>query len=262
MIYSDKMIRDASPGDASLILSLNKSCFPENYLIFSVYQSDKSALHLEKIIRKETGFDHSEIIRVLSDQNSILGYYLAKPVDDGFFLNYIVTKKGYERKNIGGLLLEDFHRLGKSLGYSFYQLDVYASNEVAIKWYIRNGYNEIGESYNLCFHHSVIKKPSQVVDPLFAKKDLKKILDEEAEFGFSKIKLDGTYFYFEIMLIVNDILRFQNLKNITVDKVLDYLPIPSLGTREYLLFTGQPKYHGKRKLLFEEKVFRMIKNIE
>jgi ribosomal protein S18 acetylase RimI-like enzyme len=261
MRIGPKHIRNPRSDEAQEILNLMQACFPDNYLIYSIYQTGKSLKHLQYLINQQENGNFKEFFRIYTAEDEILGFYTARLFEDSLFLSYIGTRPGFEKNRIGSLLLDDFHFTGKHLGRAFFGLDVYASNDSAYNWYKKNGYLEVHNSYNHCF---VSLNPAIHKDKFLQTnyQDLvMEKLSEESMNGFSKIQINRNDSYFEIMMIGGKTLRFQNLINISEDDVLKLTADSDLHNRQFFLFTGRPAYQGKNSPLFSEKVVRMSKQL-
>jgi ribosomal protein S18 acetylase RimI-like enzyme len=261
MIVGPEHIRNPRSDEAQEILNLIQACFPDNYLIYSVYQTGKSLKHLQNLIDQQDNGNLKEFFRIYTAKDEILGFYTARLFEDSLFLSYIGTRRGFEKNRIGSLLLDDFHFTGKRLGRTFFGLDVYTTNDSAYNWYKKNGYLEVHHSYNHCFV-SLSSAPHK--DKFLQNKYqdlLMEKLREESMYGFSKIQIDRNDSHFEIMMIGGKTLRFQNLINISEDDVLKLTADSELNNRQFFLFTGRQAYQGKNSPLFSEKVVRMAKHL-
>lgn len=259
MDFQPNNIRYPRTEEAFEILELVWSCFPENYLVYSIYQTKESIRHIQFLIGQQKSGIQKEILKVFNSNDTLLGFYIAKVIGDVFFLNYIGTKSPSKRNGVGTSLFQDFHIHGLNMGFQKFQLDVYASNVRAYEWYLKHGFRQSTTSYNLAFK---CLNPFEGIDnPFFEKHtdSLAKKSREEALTGFSKIKLEMDESKFEIMMIGGKTLRFQNLVNINEDEVLNLIAGSPLKTRQLFLFTGRPEYQGINQLYFSEKVIRMYK---
>lgn len=255
----NRNIRFARAEDVSIIYNLIKSCFPENYLIYSIYQAETSLEHLKNIIiQKEQGYSN-EYFLVYDDHDGIKGFYNAREMGNYFFLNYIGTKPGFENNRIGSQLLDDFHYQGILKGSCAYQLDVYASNTIAYKWYSKNGYVDESVTNNLCFDEILVTNNKND----FVQKNYGELINvkkvEESSLGFSKVSIKKGQCSFDMMMIGGTVLRFQNLLNMQEDEVLELIAGTELTNRHFFLFTGRQEYQGMNKLLFKERVVRMVR---
>lgn len=261
MNYNSSNIIDASIQDSQEIFDLLRSSFHFNYLIYSIYLSDKSITQIVKIIEHQKKNNYAEFIRVLKDDEKVLGFYNAKVFEDSLFLNYIGTKRGYENRNIGSLLLSDFHDFGSVLGFKKFLLDVYLSNEIAYNWYLKNGYEIVKITNNICFRNSRLNYKGKISNQFLNKEIIGGKLQYEIEHGFSTTEISKNKFSFTVTMIDGRVLRFQKVSNITTDEVIDMVFCSELSNREYFVFIGSQKYQGKHRLEFVEEVFRMMKSV-
>ena len=76
--------------------------------------------------------------------NEVVGYFVAKIVQDQCELLNLTVKKSMQSKGIGTLILLQLKELCMALNIKYIFLEVRRSNATAIKLYEQNGFNETG----------------------------------------------------------------------------------------------------------------------
>lgn len=129
--------------DISTVISLVKLSFQASYLIPSIYRG----VGIEKFIANELDNPFSSYkYFVVYNRKEIVGYAEFKIFKEKamVFLNIIVISNKYKGTGIGSRLLEYSKSYFLSNGYSFMQLDVFKSNFLAINYYNKFGFKNIG----------------------------------------------------------------------------------------------------------------------
>lgn len=116
-------------------------------------------------------------------KNELLGFSEWKKTGDTLFLNLLFILPEYQSRGIGLMLLQHGRSLAKEMNCSWIELDVFASNQRACKWYAALGFDQIAMK-----HWLVGKNPSAHL-PLsldVVVKDYPQAIAAHERFGFSR----------------------------------------------------------------------------
>jgi GNAT superfamily N-acetyltransferase len=156
----------------------------ERYLRYTVYQTGESSRYLASLAIADSAANHS--LFVLEDGGQLAGYYLGSAQEEGYFLDYVATAPEKRFAGLGTILLDHFHQQSLSRGYRKAVLKVFASNQRAVRWYLRVGYRQTAQSW-LC-RLRLNEIPSGDPDALtLGPAELTQALQQERALGFSKV---------------------------------------------------------------------------
>jgi ribosomal protein S18 acetylase RimI-like enzyme len=175
---SEIVLREAVQTDAERIFSIKNSVFGDNYLLYTIYQARQSAEFLRSLISVQ-------LFVIAEEGSETVGYYNALPRGGYLFLNYIAVAPGSSSKGIGTMLLHDCSAKAGQIGGGGVELDVFASNQRAVHWYLRNEFTIVNDLYlyRLCLR----KMPRLKVAPVASFDEMQCALEEEQRQGFSKL---------------------------------------------------------------------------
>jgi ribosomal protein S18 acetylase RimI-like enzyme len=186
---SEIVLREAIVTDAEAIFSLKRSVFGDTYLLYTIYQTRQSLEFLRSLITVQ------EFV-VAERGPKIVGYYNALPRNDYLFLNYIAVAPQIASQGVGTMLVLNCAAKAGQIGCIGIELDVFASNRSAIRWYERIGFEAVDDSY--LYRVSLRKIAQSTIVPATASDELECALAEEQRQGFSKL----TCKYMEQELVV------------------------------------------------------------
>ena len=174
---SEIVLREAVVTDAEAIFSLKTSAFGDTYLLYTIYQTRQSLEFLRSLIAVQ------EFV-VAERASNIVGYYNAVPRNDYLFLNYIAVAPQIASQGVGTKLVLNCSAKAGQIGCIGIELDVFASNQRAIHWYERTGFEVVNDLYlyRVCLHDMA----RSTIVPLAASDELECALAEEQRQGFSK----------------------------------------------------------------------------
>jgi hypothetical protein len=122
-----------------------RTSFEPIYLVASIYRGHG----IEKFIRGELKNRFSPYkYFVITDMNDmLLAFAEFKNSVNTEFLNMIVTAKGHKNSGLANFLLKNCNEFFLKNGTEYIELDVFKSNLIAVKWYNKLGFNEIGKQF-------------------------------------------------------------------------------------------------------------------
>jgi len=174
----DITLREAVSTDAEAIFYLMRSAFLDTYLVYTVYQASQTLEFLRSLIPVQE-------FAVAESGTEIVGYYNAVPRNGYLFLNYIAVTPRIASQGVGTKLVLDCASKAGQNGCAGIELDVFASNRRAVRWYERIGFEIVKSShvYRLCLR----KLPKPTTHPMAHSLELQRALLEEQHHGFSKL---------------------------------------------------------------------------
>jgi ribosomal protein S18 acetylase RimI-like enzyme len=176
--------RSAIAEDAEAIYRVKLGAFGTIFLPFTIYRSAKSVLYLRKVISDAGKSVSRGCVKVAVRGGAVAGYYMATPVGETYFLNYIAVAEWAKGVGLGKLLLENFEVEAQRLGFRSVGLDVFASNSDVLAWYSRHGYRLRTRSF--AARIAVGRMPADGPRVNWREADWLRALDEEAQQGFSR----------------------------------------------------------------------------
>lgn len=204
------IITPAETKDAKSIFNMIRYSFDNNYLKFSIYQSEKSFLFLREQISSGNLRSKSHFF-VLKYEDKIKGFYNALIKENEYFLNYIAIDQSLRGMKFGSLLLRHFEEIGRSLHFDKLGLEVFRSNILAFRWYESNGYKAVSSRYFLRLDLKNLIEPGGT-EIFINKKELEKAEQAEIKKGFSVINLRFKGKYLKMSLIGYDICRLLDVE--------------------------------------------------
>lgn len=243
------VIRRAKDTDAESIFALKRYAFGDRFLLYTIYQAQQSINMLRSILER----DRFVVIEVDAD---IAGYYHAVRKEDSLLLNYIVTAEEYRGSRFGTMLFENFTDSAKDDDCAALELDVFASNSSAIRWYSRLGFNTIRELYISRLQMTDIL-PS-LNKPVVPSGELASALNEECRLGCSKICCMQSENRLEVGLIAGHTCKLLNHHGLSEDEAMRAITA-LFPERQYLIRVSSEPPRALPSLLTFEKLVRMRK---
>lgn len=142
-----------------------------------IYRDPNFENYLEKFLLNSP----EDFTVLLIENDEVAGFCRLKKLEGMLFFNNLYITDKAQGKGYGGLLfLESAHKVLNGEDRELFQLDVFQSNERALKWYLKLGLKEISRTY----WYEITAKDTNLESetPLVYKKD---------EQGFTGIFKDG-----------------------------------------------------------------------
>ncbi len=101
----------------------------------------------EDLLAEELYHDNASYIVAVAEDGTVLGYAALKVVLDEGCIEKVVVKAQYRRMGVAGALVDTFVRFGRA-NLAFITLEVRASNDPAIQFYMKHGFEQVGRRKN------------------------------------------------------------------------------------------------------------------
>ncbi|MEQ6123432.1 GNAT family N-acetyltransferase [Pseudotenacibaculum sp. MALMAid0570] len=132
-------IREMVENDVLAVVELVRSSFHGNYLIPSIYRGNG----IDKFIINELNNPFSPYnYTVICKDEQVIGYTEFKLFKEDFtaFLNIVAICNEFKGKGLGRNIFDYCRSNFFQQGYQNIELDVYATNVIALKWYLNYGF--------------------------------------------------------------------------------------------------------------------------
>ena len=189
-------IKELEVNDVNTVVGLVRDSFNNNYIIPSIYRGKG----ISKFIKSELENKFS-IYKyfVLYANNKVAAYveYKIFKKQNMAFLNIVAVSADYKNQKFGSKILEYSICFFQKQGFQSIELDVYATNLIAINWYEKYGFERLRSK---SFYKVAINKRVQNVNDIYIKnfphyKEIKNILG----FYFLETIIENRDFMFGII---------------------------------------------------------------
>lgn len=141
------MIKQLSKKDTPMVLELIRNGMNENYLQTTIYSSKKIDAYLGFLIESNYEISGYYYFGYFIDEH-LIGFCEWRDVDqETIFLNNIYVDDNYKGLKIGSELISHGFNLAMRLNKRSMKLDVYTTNDRALKWYRKLGFYQTNISY-------------------------------------------------------------------------------------------------------------------
>ncbi|WP_445381937.1 GNAT family N-acetyltransferase [Robiginitalea sp. IMCC43444] len=175
-------ILKARDNDIEFILETIKLSFRTDLLIPTIYRARGANRYLQYLIKQPLGKQRIEIINY---NRRKVGFLIYTMNSNSLFLDLIGIMPNEQGKGHGKFILDYLQVKSKPGPLGSIRLNVFESNQAAVKWYFSNGFEKEATRY-LC---EVSLKEKFELDNFYLLDYPKYKLQEEV-FGFSKIKVE------------------------------------------------------------------------
>lgn len=158
-------IKELEAKDVATVVDLVRTSFDSNYIIPSIYRGKGIA----KFILSELENEFSPYkYFVLYCNNKIAAYteYKIFKKQSMAFLNIVSVSNKYKNQRLGSKIFEYSRDYFKTGGFQSIELDVYASNSVAINWYKTYGFEQLSSKL---FYKVELNRDSQNKNDVYIK---------------------------------------------------------------------------------------------
>jgi ribosomal protein S18 acetylase RimI-like enzyme len=129
------------PADCQKVVELHRAAFPATKVSRTIYGAHGVHRYLASLIElPKHRYDH--VILAAWDDQLLVGYIHAQPLDGFWHLNEIATLPTHQGKGIGQSLFQKWMGIGVEQGFHSYSLDV-EPDSPAFGWYKRVGFDVI-----------------------------------------------------------------------------------------------------------------------
>jgi GNAT superfamily N-acetyltransferase len=173
---------------------------------------------------------------VISERDSVLGYYQAAPVGAAFFLNYIAVAEGTRRMGLGGRLHSDFESWGVNFGFESAALDVFTSNRGVPDWYFRRGYKLLEKRYHARIDLSAVAPGRKKI--VGRAEDWARALADEQRQGFARLTVRVGESNVELGLIDGCAVKALSWFDLTLEDCVGAIASSLAGERSELIVSG------------------------
>jgi ribosomal protein S18 acetylase RimI-like enzyme len=209
-------VRRAVVSDVPIVFDLLRAGFGERYLGLTIYRAPQSSQYLRTLVVSEPESTRHDLF-VEESAGTVRGFYDAARADSYLFLNYIAVDPASRSLGLGALLLEHFERTALDQGYTQTALDVFASNDRVLSWYLRAGYTEIGRTH-LLFIPTANAEP---IEPLTMNESARRnALEEESRRGFSRVLCYAGEAELHLGLIAGEVSKILSRTRIDLEKAI------------------------------------------
>ena len=129
------------------IIEIVRSNFKSDYLLTSIYRSKGINLFINYEL--ENSFSPYEYKLLKNNSGKISCFAEFKKYSDFVFLNMIATPSNLQSKGAASQLLTNCINDYSVRGYKYLYLDVFASNKIALDWYLKLGFKKISKKWLL-----------------------------------------------------------------------------------------------------------------
>ena len=121
-----------------------------SFNLLEVYDSiislqEKNVYLISKDLLKDLDSSKRYIYCLAKDLSNTYGFMILKDSIDVLELEYILVDKDYKNNNIGSMLINEGVKIAMEKDIHKIMLEVRKSNESAISFYLKNGFNKISE---------------------------------------------------------------------------------------------------------------------
>lgn len=98
---------------------------------------------------------NNAVCKVCKDSCTYCGYiifYMNDSKNKTGYISQLAVKKEFRKKGIGNMLLNDCIQTAKKLNYEYIKLEVDKINKNAIDFYVKHGFEIIGEASNISYY--------------------------------------------------------------------------------------------------------------
>jgi GNAT superfamily N-acetyltransferase len=194
----DLKIQNLTKNEVEQSVMLLRKSFDDRYLVPSIYRGQGVKYFIQSEL--SSPFPNSYFFSIKNGEN-LLGTAEFKPFDNVIFLNMICVESSKKGTGLGTYFLLNLMRDFKKKAYKEMQLDVFESNETALRWYLKNGFEVVSLKY------LYVSDKLKLEDVDFRLLNYPQVEHETDKFGFSVIKLvdvEGTPY--EVGVISNDLI--------------------------------------------------------
>ena len=251
-------IRTATPEDVSGIFALATSLFGSKQFLYTIYQAPPAQAYLEKRVAAGSA---TNPFFVLEAYGQLVGYYEALVGEKNCFLNYIGIDKSFGGQGYGDLLLAHFTGLARDRGITELALDVFESNELALTWYQRRGFEQKAVRYltRLDIGGPAFRNPAKA---FLDAAELRAALDDEVASGFSKVVCDVGNHSILLGLIGGHSCKLLDWSGLPVETAVKVSAALMRGSRQVLIVSSPQQLSSKLPVLSAESALRMHKILD
>jgi ribosomal protein S18 acetylase RimI-like enzyme len=248
-------LRPAVEDDAEDIYRLKREAFGRDYLLFTIYRSEKAVAHIRRSIASG-----NEIFSVAEHGGELAGYANVGIANRQPILNYLAVSGAVMNRGFGSSLLVEIESAVLGRTYGTLMLDVFASNPRAREWYARSGYSEVSRSflYRIDLTSFMRKDRRQPVSSSY----WQSALDAEKSDGFSKVVIGTGEGNITLGLIGGSACKLLGYGGITLDEAIAIAAATVNGTRGELIVSSLEAPRPEYQLLSQETALRMLKNLQ
>ena len=251
------LIRGATADDSATIYALIVDAFGATYLPFTIYRAPQSVSYLARLLTEAQDGSNQQFY-VLEHGGCVCGYYHATKYDRQWILSYIAVDSRLRGSGFGSDLLQHFESQGEALSCHELVLDVYASNQQAVKWYRRNGYESQKATYCLRLALEPAVKSECTLN--YDHNELQRALDEEARQGFSRLQCQCGNGRLDIGLIAGNTCRLLACEQMSIEGAAAVIAA-EFGKRQELIVFGLSSPPETLPIIHADKVFRLAKTL-
>ncbi|MBN1970508.1 MAG: GNAT family N-acetyltransferase [Candidatus Delongbacteria bacterium] len=139
------LFRRLKKNEVHLAVQLVRNSFESVYLIPSIYRA--SGIEDFILLELENQYSPYEYYVVAAQENFLYTFAEFKNVGNTAFLNIIVTSKDHKKAGFGNLLFESCRDGFLAKGINTIDLDVFASNTIAVGWYEKLDFEVVDKQY-------------------------------------------------------------------------------------------------------------------
>jgi len=251
-------IRTATPEDVPGIFALATSLFGTKQFLYTIYQAPPAQGYLEKRVAAGS---RTNPFFVLEVYGKLIGYYEALVGERNCFLNYIGIDKSFAGHGFGNLLLTHFSGLARDCGRTELALEVFESNQRALSWYRRQGFEQKAVRYFTRVGIADLAADTNLKAFLNAA-ELRAALDDEAAQGFSKVVCDVGKHAILLGLIGGHSCKLLDCSGLPVDTAAEISAALMRGKRQVLIVSSAQRLCCKLPVLSAETVLQMGKTLD
>ena len=210
-------IKELEVKDVSTVVGLVRDSFHKNYIIPSIYRGKG----INKFIKSELENKFSPYkYFVLYVNNKVAAYaeYKIFKKQNMAFLNIVSVSADYKNQKLGSKILENSRDFFQKQGFQSIELDVFATNLVAVNWYKKYGFERLSSK---SFYKVVLNERIQNGNDINIRnfpqyKEIKKILG----FYFLDTIIENRDFMFGV---IEDDLIIRGMYDKSINSHLAYL---------------------------------------
>lgn len=129
------IVRPAVPEDSDRIAEILRSSFPGELLPYTILSGAGLSRYLRDTIQAQARNGSSLYVVAVQEERVIVGCAEVRRAPDRLFLNHIYVVPPAQGKGMGRRLLREGIDRSRDRGQSCLELDVFAQNHVAQRWY-------------------------------------------------------------------------------------------------------------------------------
>lgn len=158
-------IRELEAKDVAGVVSLVKSSFNENYLLTSIYRCKGINEFIISELENEFSLYKYFVLCVNDNLAAYIEYKVFKK-KNMTFLNIVSVSNEFKNHKFGSKIFEYSKAYFQKEGFQSMELDVYATNKIALGWYKKYGFEKLRSN---SFYRVNLNKVSQNKSDIYIK---------------------------------------------------------------------------------------------